>query len=152
MMAVQPRTSVWIALLLLAMLGFALRTGATEEQPPQTTLQKAASIKSLLKERHDALKEVLDILARQLRMGKVQFDSYARAQRDALRAAADLADTPKDRIAALRGIEDVAKANEEFFEVRAKSGFVATPTDLLQAKAMRLEAQIELLREELKAG
>jgi hypothetical protein len=153
-MAVRPKTLAWIALLLLPALGLALRAGAVAEgQSYQTTAEKAAAIKSLLKQRHEVLAKVAESLAYQYKNGgAVDYSRVAQAQRDAIKAAVDLADNPNDRVAALQRLLEAARTNEKVIDARTKAGFRSYETDLLQAKAIRLEAQIELLRAELKAG
>ncbi len=152
-MAVPPKTRAWIVLLSLPLLATVLLTGAaTEPQPSRTAAQKVAAVKALLKERHEVLAKVVSILTTQLQAGTVDFPTLARAQEDALRAAADMAETPQERIAALREIVAVAKQKEQYFEDHLKLHFRVTKDEVLRAKAARLAAEIELLRAELKAG
>jgi hypothetical protein len=80
----------------------------------------------------------------------LNFQSIFQAERDLLRATVDLDDSPEVRVVALR---DQLKMAEEFAKVaeaQLKDG-VLSPADAMQAKALVLEARIELLREELKA-
>ena len=97
------------------------------------------------------LENVVQLLTVQCRMGKADFGQLNQAQRDALQAAAELADTPQERLAALRKIVEAAKANEQFIDARCKAGLAKSQLDVWQAKVTRINTQVALLREELKA-
>jgi outer membrane protein TolC len=136
---------VRIGLLLTALLAWSFCAGVVRAD------DKAAELKKLLRERRDTLAEVVKVLQEQYKAGRVMdFAKLAQAQREAAKAALDAADTPKERLAALTDFQKVAEANLRLAEAQVQAGFGA-PTDVLQAKALLLEARIEILREELKA-
>jgi outer membrane protein TolC len=142
--------SVIVGLLAICLLGSPLFTSgnAQEQQPGQS--DKNAEIKKLLKERYDELTKAVDILTNQYGQGTVEFETLAHAQRDALKAGVDLADSPNKRIAAIRKLLEAETQAYDITERLFKAGRV-TIIAVYQARAIVLEGRIELLREELKA-
>jgi outer membrane protein TolC len=104
----------------------------------------------LLKQRHETFRELVEMLVAQYRAGVVDFGRVAAAQRDMLRAAAELEEDAQKRLDALRGVVEIATRVQQGTEDRHKAGIVGQ-ADVLQAKAVLLEARIELLREELRS-
>jgi outer membrane protein TolC len=125
---------------------------AAQAQPkpePKGAAEKAAEIKTLLKERHMLLTKVVAQVTDQFKNGALEFTTVAQAQRDLLRATLDLEEDLEKRIALLQEGEKLAKGTVAIAETRFKSG-QGRECDVLQAKVMLLEVQIALLREEGK--
>jgi outer membrane protein TolC len=128
--------------------------GATAEEklkrPAEKNPDRATELKALLKERCDTLSKLLVLLMTRYKAGTVDFAWVAQAERDALKATVELDDSPEKRLAALQKVRDRANEFVQVAEARFKAGGV-DETDVIQARAILLEARIELLREELKA-
>jgi hypothetical protein len=110
---------------------------------------KDAELKALLKERSELLAKSVKKLTLRYRAGYVSWEELARVQREALRAALDLAEGPKARLAVLREL----KANADGAFKVAEASFavgIATEDQMLQAKAMVLEIRAAILKEEAK--
>jgi hypothetical protein len=144
----KGRTGFYLCLVML--LSWLPCCAAAEEKPVQKANDKAAEIKALLKERQETLAKLSEILLAQYREGAIDFRRVAGAQRDALRAAADLEQTQQERLTSLRKVQDLANTVFQIAKDKFKSGS-GTESEVLQAKAMLLEAKIEVLREERNA-
>jgi hypothetical protein len=138
-------------LLLLAAWICTTRTAhAQSVETPKKEKDKAAELKTLLKERRDTLQKVLDSSIDLARRGRGGLQAVVEAEREALRATLEVDEEPEVRLAMLKKCNEHAK---EFFKI-AEMGFEngrVSQVDLLKMKALALEAQIELLREELRA-
>jgi outer membrane protein TolC len=154
MSTAQPRHLVRIALIFSSILAYPIITGgiarAQPEPKPQVSLDKAAEIKTLLRERRDSLKRMVVLLVTQFQVGRGDSRSLFEAERDFLRATLDLDESTEARIAALRDHLKLAEDFAKYAEARLKTGTVSQ-VDVLWANVGLLEARIELLREELKA-
>jgi outer membrane protein TolC len=122
------------------------QTAATSEKDKD----KVGEIKTLLKERRDTLQKVVGIYVEQYREGRTNFYTVAHAECEAFRAALEVDESPEARLAMLKQHLESAKAFLQYAEEGTKAGR-GSQLDALNAKAIVLEAQIELLREELKA-
>jgi outer membrane protein TolC len=137
---------------ILLLVGLICRANTARAQPeaPQTVADKKAEIKTLLKERRDTLQKAVGLLVELYRRGAVDLRSIAQAEREALRATLEVDDGPEARLAALKKYHENAIAVLKFSEEGFKAGR-SSQVEVLQAKAIMLEAKIELLREEVKA-
>lgn len=117
---------------------------------PTGASEKAAKIKSMQKERLEVLSEAVQFSIAQYREGKISFTTVAQIERDVFKATIDLHESPEERMAALRNLQAVVVHIYHIAETRYKTGNT-TKIDVNQAKAVMLEVQIEVLREELKA-
>jgi outer membrane protein TolC len=153
MSVVQAGQRAWIGCFLVPVLGWFLCTGpaaqAQSKPPARGESDQAAEIKKLLKERRDALQEVVKLLMAQYRAGAAGFVGLAQAERDLLKATLDLSDDPKERRAALEEFQKIAVEIVRLTEALVRVGGT-TRVDVLQARTVVLEVRIELLREELK--
>jgi outer membrane protein TolC len=151
---VQPGNRVWIALFFGYLIVYPITTGGTAwaqpEPKPQSSPDKAAEIKVLLKDRRETVKRVVVILLIQYKGGLVNLQSVFQAERDLLRATLDLEDSPEAHMEAIRAQLKMADDFAKIAEKRFKNGNVSE-VDVLRAREGVLEARIELLREELKA-
>jgi outer membrane protein TolC len=110
---------------------------------------KTPEMKKLLKERSELLNEALDIAMAKFKVGSSSIEELQSLEKDALKAALDLQDDPKERLATLRRSVKVAQKIAEIVH----AGFlVGKETNLseLRARAGVLEARIALLKEEEK--
>lgn len=123
--------------------------GAIASNPPNEAADIAAKLKKLIKERVDTLSKAAQSAVTQYESGAADFGRVAGIQRAALKANLDL-QGPGERLAALRKLEALTAASFKIAEAKFSGGLVPG-IDVAQAKAVMLEVQIELLREELKA-
>jgi hypothetical protein len=110
---------------------------------------KEAELKALLKERSELLSKSVKGLAQRYRSGYASYEELARVQREALKAALDLAEGPKSRLALLRELRGAAEGASKVAEARFEAG-IGTEDQALQARAMLLETRAEILKEEAK--
>jgi outer membrane protein TolC len=139
-------------LLLIVLATWICTSNSAHAQPaatPEKDKDKAAEIKTLLKERRDTLQEFVKYLVAQAENGRIDFFAVVQAKREALRATLEVDEAPEVRLAALKDYLETAKASLKLAEQGFKAGQVSQ-VDALKAKAIVLEAQIELLREESK--
>jgi outer membrane protein TolC len=109
--------------------------------------EASEQIESLLKERRDTLRRVVDVLTQQYENGSAAFESIMLASERLFDAELELAATKAERIAIYEKRVSALRAMEKFAEGRFKAGFRTTEVELLDARAARLQAQIRLLRE-----
>ena len=143
------KRQIVIVLLLCCAIGAAVLLGAVvaadapESPPGEATTQ----LQSLLKERRDTLRKLVDAVESRYRSGGVSVDSVLRASEQLLEAELDLAETKPERIAVYGKL--VANFHER--EQAARAGYdtgTATLESLLEVTAARLKAEIQLLREQ----
>ena len=127
----------------------AVITSAAPAAPPRPEQHETSKqLESLLKERRDTLRELVDILDGRYRAGAVTEEAVLRASGQLLGAELDLASTKAERIAIREKLVANLRRIEKVTEDQAQVGSLALrPDDVLQAKAARLKAEIQLLRE-----
>ena len=108
-----------------------------------------AELKPLLKERSELLVKSVRQLTLLYRIAYASWGQLATVQRQALDAALDSADGRKARLAQLRELKDNAEGAFKVAEARFTAG-VAPEYQMLQARAMLLEARVAILKEEAK--
>jgi hypothetical protein len=149
----EPAYRRWMSLFLLSFIGLPLysvaEVRAQEKVPSPEAAAKILEIKTLLKERHKILMDIIDLFTQQYSARRVDFVVIAQAQRDVLNVNLELFDRPEDRRAALERIQLVFVKNREFADAIFAAG-KASNVDTLQAQAMVLEVQIELLKTQAK--
>ena len=141
------------AFLLIVLTTWSCTSNSAQAQAPATSEQdkdKAVEIKKLLKERRDTLQKVVSMLVEQYRAGFTDFQALAHVEREAFRAALEFEEESEARLAVLKKHHEQAEAVLKYVEEAFKGGRTNEVT-VLRAKSFALEAQIELLREELKA-
>jgi outer membrane protein TolC len=106
---------------------------------------KPAEVESLLKERQDALRNLVKILDLQYRAGTVDFIRVASAESRLADAELGSAKNKDARIAACQKKAELCRDVEKICQARlAVDG---TDADVREARAERLKAEIQLLRE-----
>jgi hypothetical protein len=109
--------------------------------------------KKLETERRDVIKERVAVY-RQVRKsgaGDIVFTLYSiyQGSKELCQAELDLCEKPSERVAAWEKLLDVAKEVEGIFEKQFKAG-TGSESNFQRAKAERLSAEIDLLRENIK--
>jgi outer membrane protein TolC len=147
---VKSIKSATVSFALAVVIGTRLVAGAAESSGESAQRQKLAD---LLTERRDTLRKLVEAVELQYHHGAGTLDAVVRASNDLLDAELALAPSEADRIAILERIVQNLKALEEMVSARYNAGR-ATISDVLSAKAARLNAEILLLteREELEAA
>ncbi|MBV9125249.1 MAG: hypothetical protein JO112_17980 [Planctomycetes bacterium] len=112
--------------------------------------EDAARIKTMLKERRDILQEIVNALHQQYLSGQVDEGRILLASRELFQAELDLCDSPAERVALYEKRVRTLKDYEKMSQERLKAGRISQ-ADFLECKAQRLEGEIELERERIKA-
>jgi hypothetical protein len=107
-------------------------------------------LRKLLKERYNTALEVLQYRVEEYNAGRRSSDYLADTARLILDVKLDLAERPADRVAVREQYVELTRWIEKYAEVRAKSPS-GSPIDLLQARYLRLGAEVELLKEKRAA-
>jgi hypothetical protein len=142
-------------LLLCPMVAAIVLVSAAGADPPLPQQNETAKqVESLLKERRDTFRQLVDMLGQQHRAGIVTEVSVLRATDQLLDAELDLASTKAERIAIreklVANLRKLEKLIEGMVQAGVRGADAPTIEDALRAKAARLKAEIQLLRE--KAG
>jgi outer membrane protein TolC len=124
--------------------GLAISSGLAE--PPAVGDRDAERVTELQKERRDILREAVDQAERGYRAGVVQYSSVSRIKLNWLSAELDAAPDRAARVAVRKRIVLQLRHVEETTVELVNAG-QAQSIDLLEAKAARLQAEIELLGE-----
>ena len=126
----------FIGMLTLALVAFADDETDAENQ----------AISMLMQERRDALRDRAETLRNENRKGRVDVARVLHAENDLIDAELELARTKDERVTLhTKALENYEKI-EQFAELSIKSGIGSIP-EQLNAKANRIAAKIELLRE-----
>jgi hypothetical protein len=112
--------------------------------------EQERQLHKLLLERQQILDKMADHALKFAEEGRVSMVVYTKAKATALRARLDLCETSAERVNVFKQLVKLYMDAEAWTERRATSGR-ATAVDVDMAKADRLNAQIELTKEELKA-
>ena len=117
--------------------------------PKERVEESAKKVKELQKERIATLKQMVDVNSRLQERGIASFEEVAEAKLLLLNAELDAAEKESSRITIYKSIVDVLKGGEKFAEdaVRTAGG---PQVRILQVKARRLEAEINLERAKAK--
>jgi RNA polymerase sigma factor (sigma-70 family) len=116
-----------------------------ERSAVETARATGARVRSLLKERLATLKELVKVAEADYRNGNATFEQVAHAQRSLFEAELELSESAKERLAIHERMVTLAKKTEKIADAlfRARQ---AKQSDVLRAKANRLEAEIALER------
>jgi hypothetical protein len=121
-----------------------------EKAGGKPSADQIAETKKLLETRRDALREVVDAKQARIKGGLEGPDVYLMdASPRLLQAELELTEKPADRIALHQKYVEIAKKTEETFKGAAKNGRIRDEV-YLEVKAVRLGAEIALLREQMK--
>jgi hypothetical protein len=142
---------LFAALLLSAALPLSLpalcRADGKDDVPKETD---EVRLKKLLTERRDALRTLIDADKKLVAAGQASAESMVEDAKKLLRVELELAEKPADRVTLREEFLKLAQAAENTAETRFKAGMI-TLTDYGKVKDERLEAEIDLLREKMKA-
>ncbi len=120
------------------------------DTPRPASSEASKQLESLLQERRDTCRKLVEYVESQRRTGQVDIPSWIRASNQLVEAELDMAKTKAERIALRQKLVANLKQAEEFAEARDKMGFgLDTAKTSLETKAARLKAEIELAREQL---
>jgi multidrug efflux pump subunit AcrA (membrane-fusion protein) len=117
---------------------------------PVKDAKPSAKMLELMKERQKVLTEASRVNLKMYQDGAVALSAVMPVERALLEASLDLCETNADRLDLLRKSVVQAEHFHRLVDARVKVG-QAPPTEALQTRALVLEAQIRLLREEEKA-
>jgi outer membrane protein TolC len=142
MPATKTRQLAWVV---LPVLGVLFAFGFSPAGETGNVDQRADDVEKLVRERIGVLEEIVTLQRHQYRHGEGGVEAVLAAEREVLTAKLELAKTRAERIALLehqlRNAQDLEKITQRLFEVKQ-----ANRVDLLKAKALRLQAEAELLR------
>ncbi len=113
------------------------------------TDESAKKVKDLRTERVVTLEKMVDELMAQFRQKRVQYDDVLDGQRLLIEAKLDAAETDEARFGLHERLVDVLKQRETNAEGLAKAGR-ELPSNVLKARARRLEAEIHLEQAKMK--
>jgi len=142
----RPKLQVALSVAVTAIvLGSAMPSAKAEDpgKPPA----KGASVETLLKKRLDVLQQIAKLRRAAYLAGEAGVNSVIQSQLDVLHAKLELAGKPAERIAIRKEILKQARDLEVVAGKRYQAN-AATQIDLLAAKAFRLRAEADLLREQ----
>ena len=126
--------------------GMAAEPLAENAAAPDARNDTADQVEKLLRERLQLLIEAAELQQAAYQRAEVGFDAVASAHLDALSAHLELAKSVEERLKIRRQMLNVAQQLEEA-RVRLVEAREVGQAELLKAKAIRLRAEIDLLRE-----
>jgi hypothetical protein len=125
---------------------------ASKQEAALTQDQASKQLEALLKERRDTLRQMVENLEVGQRSGTgITELSVLHARNELLDAELDLAKTREERVAVREKMVANLKVIEKAAEMQYRMG-TTTPETLLRAKAARLKAEAQLLREKTGDG
>jgi outer membrane protein TolC len=130
---------------LIAVAGLFVSSGRAEPTTPVRKLD-AEKLTALRKERRDVLRQAVKQTEEAYRNGVKDYTSIPRVTINLLNAELDLATDHAGRVAVRERIVEQSQAIEKSVAQRVENA-LADSTDLLEATAARLQAEIDLLRE-----
>jgi hypothetical protein len=139
----------FLVLVVAAAAAVVLSAIAADSPRPESS-EASKQLESLLQERRDTCRKLVEYVELQRRNGQVDIPSLIGASNQLVEAELDMAKTKAERIALRQKLVANLKQAEEYAEGRNKMGFgVDTAKTFLETKAARLKAEIELAREQL---
>ena len=106
-------------------------------------------LQRLLLERKSILDGMAENIKRQMAFGRGVLREYSQAKKAALLAGIDLCETKEERIGIRKEIVQLHDAIDRQIQMEATAGQIGQQ-GLAQARADRLDSEIDLLREQLK--
>lgn len=119
---------------------------APNDQPPKDKAGGSTKVRELQKERLALLRQVADWTTEAYKGGRFELLAVLEARREVIAAELELCETHKERLAILEKAAELAKDIEKNTEKLAEARNAAR-TELLKARANRLQAEIELEKE-----
>jgi hypothetical protein len=129
----------------------ALKSAKAAESPAADTATSVTQerLHQLLLERKSILDGIAETIERQMKFGRGNLIEYTQARKAALLAGIDLCESKDERISIRKDIVKLHDAIDRQIQLEADAGQIGT-IGLNGARALRLESEIELLREQLK--
>ncbi len=118
----------------------------TKAQPPVEPAA-ATRLNALLKERCKVLQSRVDFLEQSRENGSTDLPTVIEARDELLNAELQMATVPQQRMVIHRQRVDNLQTLEEFTKLRFENG-ECTHAEILEATAARLQAEIDMLREQ----
>lgn len=143
--------TMYSGLVALAMAGS--YAGLSQQAQPATQEVQASHLHALLTERRDVLATRAEVIAALVRLQKAGRMEWINAQDELLAAEFDLAQSSERRLEVLKSRVENLKAAEEHCAALKRQA-QGTESEVLAARARRLEAEIQLerLREALETS
>ena len=116
-------------------------------EPASVRGPDAEKLTALRKERRDVLRQAARQAEEAYRSGLIPYTSVPRITINLLNAELDLAPDRAGRVAVRERIVEQFKEIEKSVAQHVEAGLAGDQTDLLEARAARLQAEIDLLRE-----
>ena len=135
----------------VALVGLIAVGGRADNPKSNQPNQSSKKVKALQKERLATLKEIAAESENVFRHGRCPPEDVWQAKLLVLRAELELCDSDRERVAVHEKIVTLAKETEEMQTLRYKAARLSH-SDLLTAKANRLEAEVALERAKAKAS
>jgi hypothetical protein len=140
-----------LALCALATVVVVISAVAADAPPPVSPDDPAKRLESLLQERRDTLRKVVEYVDQQAERGLVDPSALAQASNQLSEAEMELAKTKAEQIAILEKRVANLSRTEAIYEKMARLAYGKDITRThLEAKAARLKAEVELVREQSK--
>jgi hypothetical protein len=118
--------------------------------PPSTPADAVKQLESLLQERRDTLRKIVEYVQAQEKTGAFDLPDAIRVSNELIEAELELATSKAQRIALQQKFVANLKRIEQFLQRSAEVGRGTDATKKhLEAKAARLKAEIQLAREKL---
>ena len=135
-----------LLVLLLAVVALAASPATGQEQK-----EGAGRLKTLLKEKRDALRDLVKTFETQVNAGRLAFNApgFLEATRQLFQTELELADKPEDRVALCETYLKRMRAAEQAATKIFENGRL-TAADVTQLKVARIDAEIQLTRERMK--
>ena len=141
----NTKTKMVIVMVAVGVLAWPIAGGETERANEPDKLE------TLLTQRRDTLRKLVDGVKEQYRMGVTRFESVARATDQMIEAELELAKDRKSRLAILQRRVELMKQLFAIVDLKFKCG-QTTQVQVLSAKAALLQSQIQLARERADDG
>lgn len=144
-------TTVLLSFVALALVAVVVHGQSADAQESATT-DREEKIESLLVERRDTLRQLLDTVRQQYEaVGSVSYATVVEAENRLLDAELELAEAHQERVRLYREKLENLRELEELLAARHARGQV-TQDEVLEAKADRLAGEIDLLRAQANGG
>lgn len=140
----KPVCTIGIVALAIGAIYFTPERPANSEPRAATS---SAKLTALLKERRDTLKQLVKIVEARYRNGAATEESVIQASLQLQQAELDLAKTRRERIAICKRTVELLRKQEKIAQARFEAAR-GTREDVLSARAARLQAEIQMLREQ----
>ena len=135
----------------VALVGLIASGGRADNPKPNQPNQPSKKVRALQEERLATLKEIAAEWEKVFRAGRALYEDVLQARLMVLRAQLELCDSDRERVAVHEKIVALAKETEEMQTLRYQAARLSH-SDLLMAKANRLEAEVALERAKAKAA